>query len=461
MVAGLAGSSSTRLSGSSPAPVPFKSWLALLSFGLNSGFNAFLCMNFSVVSSLTGDILDVGEQGIAWFYSGMLLTVSLGMPIGLALVIWWEAAGLALSVTMNALCALVRWVGVHKRSYPLCLISTVLLGAGAWTILPMPAQLSEQRFPPEKWTLTTSMAVQANFFGWMLGSLVVPLVVHDPQSMETFLLCQLASSALVLVVYAVCYRPVDAGDVARGRFLREAVSFSSAAGSSLVEALSDAAAAEGASHNSRGHAGNDLEDFLRALRTYPSLGMQLVAYGTLAGVGFAVPGCNDTILSHLGFSPRVSAGVNIAFIGSGVLSGLGLGYFCSSPMRFGVVLKTLFCLCVVALTALAALVSYGHPSDASAGGLLAVFGLAMLAGCTSLGFFGIGIEAAALYPANGTYVCFALQFLSQVTGAVFTQLSSGKDGFTTMAAAAWFTGILLLLGHRQPPQGEGFLGSGA
>jgi len=178
--------------------------------------------------------------------------------------------------------------------------------------------------------------------------------------------------------------------------------------------------------------------------------VQIVACGILGGVSFAVPGCNDAILSHLGFSSRVTSWVNLAFMASGVLSGLLLGYKCNSPSHYGIILKVIFCLCMVALTALAAFVKLVRPTDDNLSHLLVIFVLTAIAGATSLGFIGIGIEAAALYPVGGTYVCFFIELFVQLVGGVLTQLSSNKDGYATIAVAAWLAGLLLLIGYRRP-----------
>ncbi|CAE8703893.1 unnamed protein product, partial [Polarella glacialis] len=88
------------------------------------------------------------------------------------------AVALSVSVCLNTLCAWIRWIGVKRRSYSLCLLSALVSGAGAAPILPCPAQLSQQRFPPHRWSLTTTLAIQANYTGWMLGCVLVPMLVQ-------------------------------------------------------------------------------------------------------------------------------------------------------------------------------------------------------------------------------------------------------------------------------------------
>jgi len=442
-----------------PRQPPCRQWLVIFSFGLNSAFNAFLCMNFSVVAPLTQRVLRISESEVAWLYTGMLLTVFAGMPIGLLLVVWWEGAGLCLGVMMNTLCAVVRFVGVRRQQYVVVLVSALFNGVGAWTILPMPAKLSQERFPFEYRTLTTSLAVQANYAGWMLGSFLVPLVVHDRRTLEIFLTYQAAFSALVVTAHVAFYRPVRTWEL-YGRSSRRVAASSGrpspvdrerAANNPATQDLLDV---RNSNYHSSGYdegrcRSDDLTEFMKVLCTYPSFGMQIVAYGVLAGVGFAVPGCSVTILKHLGFAPETTAWVNIAFIGAGVLSGLLLGLKCNDPLHYGWVLKTLFLLCMASIAGLAVTVWLCHDQAATPALLLVVLGLSLVAGTTSLGFIGIGIEAAALYPANSTYVCFSVELFVQLLGGVLNQLSSRKDGFMTIAVATWFAGLLLLFGYRR------------
>ncbi|CAE8642562.1 unnamed protein product, partial [Polarella glacialis] len=163
-----------------------------------------------------------------------------------------------------------------------------------------------------------------------------------------------------------------------------------------------------------GHRGG-VTDLFRTIRSYPSFSFQVLAFGTLGGVGFAVPGCNDAILERRGFSPRAVAWLDVAFIASGVLSGLILGSRCTNPAVYGKVLTVLFAAGAVSLTGLAFIVeasSAPHWLES-----IAVAGLIAVSGVSCIGFVGLGIEAAALYPAGGTTACFLIELIVQVTGA--------------------------------------------
>lgn len=448
-----------------------KQWLVLLAFSLNSALNSFVSVNFAVVSGETGDVLQVDSGAVAWFYTGFLLTVAVGMIPGLWLVTNCEGIGLGFSIFVNVSSTWVRWIGVKSRSYPLCFASALLNAAGAWVILPLPAQLSQQRFPPAWWALTTSMAIQANYTGWLLGSVLPPQFVKDGESMERFMLVQALCSLPVIVSFLLFYRPVQlserlAGEQSRLNLGESVLSESGEApfdeidrAESYTRAVrsnsfsnsfsmrpSGSRQAGGGAHG--GHKGGSVKQFCRTLRRYPRFGMQLLACGMLGGVSFAFPGCDDALLEPHGFKPQTVAMVNAAFLATGIVSGLLLGAKCDAR-NYGKVLKTLFVVCACALSALAAIVASGELPDAKPRHLAIVIVLFGLVGMTSLGFIGVGIEATALYPAGGAFVCFAIEGFVQVFGALLNQIGTNDRGFALLASFAWVAALLQLVGYHQ------------
>eukprot|EP00930_Biecheleria_cincta_P095639 TRINITY_DN87587_c0_g1_i1.p1 TRINITY_DN87587_c0_g1~~TRINITY_DN87587_c0_g1_i1.p1 ORF type:complete len:494 (-),score=74.95 TRINITY_DN87587_c0_g1_i1:8-1489(-) len=450
-----------------------RSWLVLLTFCLNSAFNAFVCMNFSAVSSLTASVLDVGEAEVAFLYSGMLLMVSFGMPVGLVVALRCEWVGLGLSVALSVVLTWTRWIGVMRRNYQLCLVSAVIAGASAALFITLPAQLSQQRFPSGKWSLTTSVAIQANYLGWMLGCALVPQLVLDSHGMEQFLFGQACFSLLIVVCFLLFYRSAPPQLALQGvterlqrtnSFLSHESNVPSLADSSRnrdrnsletasgqrVDAMDSAAAAEENLQRAAGsgtHGGSaDFWMFVSTLRDCPAFSIEMLAYGVLGGVGFAVPACNDAILERRGYSASDASWFDIVFIAAGVVSGLLLGSRCNDPTKYRQVLLALFSICAVALTFLALQVETSpHHAARHIVTLTKVAVLQFASGATCIGFVGLGIEAGALYPAGGTYVCFLVEFLVQVVGAALTQLGSKPGGFIFMAAAAWLALLLLLL----------------
>merc|ERR1712070_1310576 len=99
-----------------------------------------------------------------------------------------------------------------------------------------------------------------------------------------------------------------------------------------------------------------------------------------------------------------------AFIGVGVLSGILIGQYCNDARNFGIMLKFLFILCTACNVACAIIADIGfiHKGNAS---LAIMIALSAGSGAASLGFIGIGIEAAALYPAGPGYACWAVELV--------------------------------------------------
>jgi hypothetical protein len=456
-----------------------KQWLVLVSFCLNTALNSFLSVNFAVLEDAAETTFNIDEQGNLLFYTLFLLTVAVGMFPGLMMATRCEGLGLGLSVAFNVSCTWVRWIGVKSRSYNICIASAILNAAGAWVILPLPAQLSQQRFPPEWWTFTTSIAIQANYSGWLLGSLLPPALVdcpekgcpNGPEDMERFMLYQAFASIPVVLGFLLFYRPTRVGERLAGEesrfnmgssFLSERgeappddldrEAGTSRAGSSYVEGVNSAANPSVSPH---GHGAGSAQQFIRTLRRYPRFGMQVLAYGILGGVSFAFPGCDEALLKPHGFHSKQTANVNMAFLACGIISGLVLGAKVS-VRRYGIVLKALFIICLLASAVTSILFNTGvipnvDPHEVvDTRYLIITMVLFGLTGATSLGFIGLGIEAAALYPAGGAYVCFTIEGLVQVVGALLNQFAPlAKDfSFVILTICVLLSTLLVVIGYK-------------
>mmetsp|Transcript_101077 Transcript_101077/g.184463 ORF Transcript_101077/g.184463 Transcript_101077/m.184463 type:complete len:570 (-) Transcript_101077:42-1751(-) len=456
--------------------IPRRHWLTLLAFCLNTALNSFGSVNFAVVQKITRDSLHIGihdKEAVAWFYTGFLLTVCVGMVPGMVMVVRYEGVALGFSVVMNVGCTWVRWLGVSRQDYTLCLASVIIGGAGAWPILTLPSQLS-QRFPPQMAAFTTSLAVQANYAGWLLGSVIPPAVVSDPESMTRFMFWQAIGSLIVIVAYVAFYSPQDQQErsiirccgtrennlpllsavaepqLARGRSHHE---ISSAILSEQGESVDAGRDVRVHAHGAHGHGGGDdggVYQLLRCYWRYPRFGAQVLAYGLLGGVSFALPGCDDELLGQHGFNPKVVSFVNVAFLATGIVCGILLGKKVADPRIYGKVLKSLFVACTVSLSILAVLFETGVLPDTPAPShIVLVAVLFSVVGMSSLGFIGVGIEAAALYPCGSAYVCFSIEALLQVFGALLNQISLNGRGFAIIAGAAWLGTFFLLAGYHR------------
>jgi len=413
------------------------SWLVLTIVSLNTALNAFVYMN---TSAAEGPFEKILHHDVGHLYSYFLLTVMVGMTPGMFIGVKCERLALLFSVSMNVGAAWLRWICVKNGSYDLCLVSVLVNAAGAWTILALPAQISQQRFRREQWALTTSIAVQANYAGWLAGSIVPPQMKSD-EAMISMCFWQAVIGTPILVIMLACYRPAPGVDKAEGSVIRHDLS---------AAALGDA----GAGSHDMGD-GSFFKLFVTCCR-HPLYFVQVLACGMLGGVSFAQASAAVFILDIYGFGNETAFWVNVAFIGAGVTSGLVIGKLCTDAAKFGVVLKCLFLGCTVCNVLCAILAESGFISGDDRASLYVIMLLSAGVGATSLGFIGVAIEAAALYPVGAGYACWFVEIIVQAVGGGLGFWVNDEHGFTKLASVTAVATLLLFLSYRSPPK-EGAL----
>lgn len=329
--------------------------------------------------------------------------------------------------------------------------SVLVSAAGAWTILSLPAQISQRRFPRSMWTLTTSLAVQANYLGWLLGAIIPPAVAKDAESLERLCLVTAIVSTPLVVAFFALYRAPTRADVQWAAAERQAASESALSQSfrdSYIQAVGRSRS--GQIHAEQTSIGGKFYELFLVSKLQPRFVIQILAIGLLGGLSFAQPSASIFILQNYGFSNRACAFVNAAFLGFGVVFGLVLGRFCNEPKRFGVVLKVLFFVCAACLGGCVALTYFGYLNGDSFWSLIAVLSLSAGIGMSSLGFIGIGIEATALYPAGAGHVCWAIEIIMQGVGGALNKVAADAEGFTTLLVVAIVAFLLIIVGYRLP-----------
>lgn len=364
----------------------------------------------------------------------------IGMTPGMFIGVKCEGFGLGMSVCFNVAAAWLRWACVVEESYTLCFLSVIVNAAGAWTILSLPSQISQQRFRKEQWTLTTSIMVQANYFGWLLGA-VIPPQFKTVAALKSMCLWQAILATPVLILMVVCYRRATPSDKVEGSEMRHEES---------VETLGEDVAG--------GHGLGDGSFFKLAVTClkHPRLFWQVLACGMLGGVSFTQPSAVVEILEAFGIDNSVSVWVNVAFIGVGVISGLTIGKFCTNPKNYGYVLKALFIISSICSVLCAVLAEVGFIKPDSNVVLFVIMFLSAGIGATSLGFIGIAIEATAMYPVGAGYACWAIEIVVQALGGGLGFVCGGKSGFAKLAAVTVASTILIILSYQEPPK-EGSL----
>ncbi|CAK0805476.1 unnamed protein product [Prorocentrum cordatum] len=409
-------------------------WRVVLVVALNSMLNAFVSMNTSSVEREYARVLNTTEDDVAHLYSYFLFTVMLGMTPGMIWATQQEGVALCFSVCANVSSTWIRWLSVNTGNYGLCLLSTVVSASGAWTILSLPAQITHQRFPPDKGTLTTSIMIQANYFGWLLGAFIPPHALRHgpsvPASLKELCFAQAVVATPLFFLFFLVYRPVNPSD---RRIIAELHQDLAQSMSSLNVEISNAGHA-----NSQSLSDGGFKQLFKSLVAQPTFALQVLACGLLGGISFALPSSSVAILEHFGFLERVSSLVNVGFIGTGIVAGLLFGKVCNTPRRYEGCLKIMFVCSAACLTATAWLASQGflRHDERHWWGFQVFLFLSAVTGMSSIGFIGVGIQAAALYPADPGYVCWAIEIIIQGLGGGLNFWSANKNGFVPLAATA-------------------------
>ena len=185
----------TRIMGQEPDAEPSWSsrrrWLVLLSLSYFSFTNAVMIMDFATDYTLSEALLGhVSQSDIALLYTLFLLCVMPAMFFAAWGVVHHNYITMAIGQSLNVVGAWLRYGAVLHGSFPLAVVSTVCAGASASVIVCSYAVVGERWFAPSQRALATTIAVQSNYAGWAMGSLIGLLVHGDKQSYRTFALWQ-------------------------------------------------------------------------------------------------------------------------------------------------------------------------------------------------------------------------------------------------------------------------------
>jgi len=390
-------------------------WCMLVAVFLCSATNAFLCMTFSVIEELSAQTLSVGTLEIADLYSFFLISTFLGLTPGAFMTDRYEGFALVWSALFNVASAIVRVFGSMHGSYNLIVASEILCGVGAWTIFTLPSKVSHRLFPVRRQALATSIMLQANYMGWLFGILVPPLLATGPTAFGRVCAWQvgvtLIASAAALLMFGL-----SKSGAQRAAKIEEPMASRSTSG---------------------------FTELIQAMIKYPRLAIQILSHGLLGGISFAAPSAIFFILDNFGFSSAAATAVNTGFVASGIVTGLVLGRLGKNKRRFGSALATCYVTCLTSLMACAALAQGGILTGDSASGLALTLLLSMLAGSSSLGFIGIGIESASLYPVRSSFVSWGIELVVLSSAAALSYTAAGRSGFKVLA----ITAAVCALGH--------------
>lgn len=316
----------------------------------------------------------------------------------------------------------MRFVAVKQRHFTLAMGSSVLIGISAAQLACSASVLSKLWFPTNERTIATSASVMANYSGWLLGALLMPVYIDglgDTQPPWHVRHGRMKTLSYFQALYSII------------QFL--------GCCSLYWKSPSESAVREATS------AYRDRRKLLVNILGNPWFLIQMFAYSLLGGVSFGIPAVQDAIFTSYNISTRNTAYTNVAFIGTGVVTGLSIGVIVRNSRYFGFTLKILFFICAASLTAL-------HTLTVAANAPFWAILLCMsLAGLSSLGFIGIALEAAAQFPKVGAAAsCLSIEWLIQGCGAIIAQVATGPNGFLICAVVVWVIFLMLLFGFRSP-----------
>ena len=433
-------------------------WVALATFGYNTGFNAFMCMDYAAISSIAKDALGTDDAGVNWLYSGLLLAV---LPATVPAAIFTVRAPVAtalVGICLNVGGAWLRWLSITTGSYAIALTSSVIIGFAAAIIICSYTALAHRLFPADERALATTIAVQCNYFGWAIGSLM-PLIVRDPACVD--------SSCAGLTSYSTA-------------MLAQAIAVSFALplyfvtdGRALIAECSPASKAINANfvptdaHES-GDGGRP-----RLLLRNAQFWIHAACYSIMGGISFTIPGIQDQLFTSCLTTVNATNGTgvngtavpiaifgstqtlwtNFAFISAGVATGLTIGTFVKDTKKYGIILRLLFVVTSLALSGIAVLANSQVAGAIDSHTLYAMLVLLMtITGAGSLGFIGLGLRTAVSVsePVDEAYVGGGVEWLIQAWGAFLTQISDCNISFYACAAGAWLVTGLILCAARFP-----------
>ena len=393
----------------------------------------------------------------------------------------------ALSLGFNALGAWLRLAAVVTSSFNLALASSVSLGFYAGVMICTFTDLPMRYFPPHERSLVTSIAVQCNYLGQALGSLIPYLVspctpdastkqcssvfLSDTRDrFEHTLLSQAVAMTAPLPLFVIlrwCSPssgiPAAGGSGGHGCSSTATnalpahahASTSPRGGTSGSHGRCEVGGALSAACNvgDVGHGGEGADSALLLLLRNRQFCVHACCYSILGGVSFAIPGIQDSIFTGCLSSPSLDSShtmwLNFAFIICGVLTGLALGCVIKADDHQALAVKALFACAVASTTAIAILSTPAVASHASEqlGDALYVMLVALmgLAGASSIGFIGLGlhIAAALAHPVSEAYSGGLVEWSVFAWGAILTQLSRCELSFWLCAGASWFVLVVL------------------
>jgi MFS family permease len=446
-------------------------WHVLASFGLSLACNNLLFMSYATTPNISEDVLGLirparkhfdADGELDWLYTASLISVAVFMmPATYAVDRWNRNTNIAGAVA-NAGAAWLRFMASEMGSYAVALLSSILTGIAAAILMPTVAVVAGRWFRASAQAFAIAVAIQCGYVGWTLGALI-PLFATDDASLRATLLVQGLVVTAALPAVLISYHDPPKGS--RERLLVAGASHHLHPGAASPEraasppplvqqqppqpvkrAQSSAAAiAIVQSIPKRQH-----YTLFHQLRGNSRFWVHCCCCATLEAISFAVPGVQGlifgTCIPEVALPPAVTLWTNFTFLAVGVLCGALLSRV--PDRHHPTTLKLLFVVATAAFVCLALVAAEPGSGNQPSGGLGVLVLLMAVGGGASLGFPGIGLAAvvASAPEVPEAYSCGITQLLSQLIGALATQLSGCAVSFKLCAGlcACATVGMLFL-----------------
>lgn len=432
------GSGESSLVSKAPAPDP-RRYLVLLAFAIQSACNSFMFMDYATVATESRALLGgIDDEALNWLYSVSLITCMPFTPFAAWLVHQNFQLAIGFLMLTNLAGAWLRYTAALYSSYMCAVISSCCIGAAASVVICSFAYVPEQYFGTEERTLATALAVQSNYFGWALGCVLVPAIIHGADYVSDFQTFSLVQA--VILTSSLLFFPVFKKT---SKHEQEAVNGEE---SHLVRK-------EASDHHETDASTG--EQLCRLIKN-PRYVILAICAGALTGAGYAIPAVQDEILTNksIGMSETLVSWANFAFVAAGVVTGLSLGNIVRRD-QYDIVLRGIFLLASVAVSAVTVLAYYPHWFSSNVFSILLLV-FASLAGAATLGGTSIALNSAVRLFRNTETDCLdvseaysagMVEWLIQGWGGGLTFLcTGGASGFAMIAAALGASTILLIGG---------------
>ncbi|CAK6957081.1 feline leukemia virus subgroup C receptor-related protein 2 isoform X2 [Scomber scombrus] len=396
-------------------------WVMLFLFFIYSMSNAFMWLQYSIISNIFMRFYGINTMAIDWLSMIYFLTY-----IPLILPVMWllDNRGLrdivVVGSAFNCIGAWIKTSTAHPDMFAMTFFGQFVCSVATVYILGIPSRLASLWFGQQEVSTACSIGVLGNQMGIAIGFLIPPILVPNVDDVNElayhikimfYISAGVATVIFVLVVIVFQERPEIPPTQAQAQ-----------ARSILPDEYSYTAS------------------ILRLLRNKPFM-LLVVSYGLNVGCFYAVSTLlNRMIIEHYP-GEEVNAGrIGLTIVIAGMVGSLICGIWLDKTKTYKQTTFIVYILSLVAMLVYAFTLNQGH--------LWVVFLTAGLLGLFMTGYLPLGFEFAVelTYPESEGTSSGLLNCSAQIFGIIFT-ISQGKiiDKWGTLAGNI-FLSIFLLIG---------------